>query len=274
NVDQTVTVTGVDDAIVDGAIAYSIVTSPDVVTADGNYNNLDPADVAVTNDDDDIVAGVTFSLASISMTEGGINETYTVVLNTVPTGDVVINITSADIINGVNIDKPFLTFTPVDWNIQQTVTISAIDDNIVEGIHVVSINHDINTALTLDIDYDSIAGTLPDISVTIADNDISPYDGVVIPPDTAKISDNYLDFRKNTKTTIGVNLTEASNVTVSIYDIKGRKVKNLFDNYYNSGNSFIEWDMKNENLRSGLYFIHIEADSWKQRSIQKIILVK
>jgi hypothetical protein len=56
---QTVTVTGVDDAIVDGNIPYTIVTAP-AVSADSDYNGLDAADVSVTNLDDD-GAGVTVS---------------------------------------------------------------------------------------------------------------------------------------------------------------------------------------------------------------------
>src|SRR5258706_15254956 len=38
NVAQTVTVTGVDDAMADGPIAYTIVTAP-ALSTDGNYDN-------------------------------------------------------------------------------------------------------------------------------------------------------------------------------------------------------------------------------------------
>lgn len=49
---QTVTVTGVDDAVVDGNIAYTIVTAA-ATSTDGNYNGLNASDVAVTNMDND-----------------------------------------------------------------------------------------------------------------------------------------------------------------------------------------------------------------------------
>jgi len=52
-----VTVTGVDDSITDGDISYTIVTGA-ARSADANYNGLDPADVSVTNRDDDAPAGV------------------------------------------------------------------------------------------------------------------------------------------------------------------------------------------------------------------------
>ncbi|MBN2449946.1 MAG: hypothetical protein JXR77_06135, partial [Lentisphaeria bacterium] len=49
---QTVTVTGVDDPVDDGDIAYSIVTAA-AVSADADYSGLNAADVSVTNQDND-----------------------------------------------------------------------------------------------------------------------------------------------------------------------------------------------------------------------------
>ena len=51
------TVTGVDDALVDGPIAYTIVTAA-AVSTDANYSTRERADVAVTNTDND-AAGIT-----------------------------------------------------------------------------------------------------------------------------------------------------------------------------------------------------------------------
>jgi len=49
---QTVTVTGVDDAVMDGNVSYSIVTG-DAVSADSAYSGLNPPNVSVTNEDDE-----------------------------------------------------------------------------------------------------------------------------------------------------------------------------------------------------------------------------
>src|SRR5207237_501430 len=84
NVAQTVTVTGVDDAVDDGDIAYTIVTAP-AASADPNYNNLNAADVGVTNTDDD-AAGINVApVAGLVTTEAGGAATFTVVLNSQPT---------------------------------------------------------------------------------------------------------------------------------------------------------------------------------------------
>jgi hypothetical protein len=47
-----VTVTGVDDNLVDGDVAYSIVTAA-ATSSDGSYSGLNAADVSVTNTDND-----------------------------------------------------------------------------------------------------------------------------------------------------------------------------------------------------------------------------
>jgi hypothetical protein len=49
---QTIAVTGVDDPDIDGRVAYSIQVGP-ASSSDPKYNGLDPADVAITNLDDD-----------------------------------------------------------------------------------------------------------------------------------------------------------------------------------------------------------------------------
>ncbi|MFN8526940.1 MAG: CSLREA domain-containing protein [Chloroflexota bacterium] len=53
---QVVTITGVDDAVVDGSIAYTIITSA-AASADARFNGQDPSDVQVTNLDNDVASG-------------------------------------------------------------------------------------------------------------------------------------------------------------------------------------------------------------------------
>jgi hypothetical protein len=53
SVPQTITVTGVDDAVQDGDIPYTLVTGA-AVSADANYSGIDPDDITATNADDDL----------------------------------------------------------------------------------------------------------------------------------------------------------------------------------------------------------------------------
>ena len=64
------TVTGVNDAVVDGNVAYTIVTAA-AASTDRNYNGVNASDVTVTNTDND-TAGITVTPTSgLTTTEAG-----------------------------------------------------------------------------------------------------------------------------------------------------------------------------------------------------------
>src|SRR5207248_1571552 len=80
NVPQTVTVTGVDDRVQDGTIAYSIVLGA-AASADPIYIGMDAADVSLTNADDDGAAITVTPTAGLATTEAGGQASFSVVLN-------------------------------------------------------------------------------------------------------------------------------------------------------------------------------------------------
>ncbi|MCB1627479.1 MAG: DUF11 domain-containing protein, partial [Xanthomonadales bacterium] len=162
---QTVTVTGVDDDIDDGDSGYSIITAP-AVGADAVYNGLDGADVAVTNTDDD-TAGITVTPTSgLTTTEAGGTDSFTVVLDTEPTADVSIGISSSDAGEGTP-DVTTLTFTAGNWDTPQTVTVTGADDAVVDGDQ----GYTIVTAAAVSADavYSGLNGS--DVAVTNSDDD-------------------------------------------------------------------------------------------------------
>ncbi len=131
NAPRTVTVTGVDDVAVDGDSLYTIETAP-AISSDTIYSTLDAADVSVTNVDNES-AGVTVSPTSmLETTEGGGTDAFTIVLNAPPTEDVVISLTS-DTLLEATVAPASLTFTPTDWDAEQTVTVTGVDDLVRDG---------------------------------------------------------------------------------------------------------------------------------------------
>ncbi|MEG3845288.1 Calx-beta domain-containing protein, partial [Microcoleus sp. herbarium14] len=93
NTPQTITVTGVDDLVADGNIAYNIVTAA-AISTDTNYNGVNPADVALINIDNE-TAGITIApTAGLTTTEAGGKATFTVQLNSQPTASVTLGLTS------------------------------------------------------------------------------------------------------------------------------------------------------------------------------------
>src|SRR5207237_10437369 len=81
---QTVTITGIDDAVVDGNIVYKIVTGV-ATSADSSYNGIDPPDITVINLDNDGPAITVNPISGLVTTEAGGTATFAVALHQAPT---------------------------------------------------------------------------------------------------------------------------------------------------------------------------------------------
>ncbi|HPM85381.1 MAG TPA: cadherin repeat domain-containing protein, partial [Candidatus Anammoximicrobium sp.] len=127
---QTVTVTGVDDWLDDGDVWFQIITAA-AVSPDAKYSGRNAADLTLKNVDDD-TAGFTLDKTQVTVGEDGTTDAFTVVLDAQPVTDVVLDISSSNAAEAT-VDRPRLTFTPADWNLPQTVTITAVDDAAVDG---------------------------------------------------------------------------------------------------------------------------------------------
>jgi hypothetical protein len=101
-------------------------------SADAAWAGLNPADVPVSNEDDD-TAGIEVSPASgLATTEAGGTATFTVVLAARPTQNVTIDLESSDASEGLP-EPAALTFTTHDWDTPQTVTVTGQDDAFRDG---------------------------------------------------------------------------------------------------------------------------------------------
>ena len=173
NVPQTVTVTGVDDLVVDGNVAYTIVTAA-ATSADSHYNGLNASDVAVTNTDND-TAGITVTPTSgLTTTEAGGTATFTVVLTSQPTANVTIGLSSSDTTEGT-VGPASLTFTSGNWNVPQTVTVTGVNDFVVDG----NVAYTIVTAAATSTDPHYAGVNASDVTVTNTDNDTA---GITVTP--------------------------------------------------------------------------------------------
>ncbi len=103
--------------------------------------------------------------------EGGQSDFYEVVLMSQPSSDVTITVSPDNQVSlGSGPGLPFtLIFTTENWNLPQIVWVTAVDDTDFEGSHYSTIRH---TTSSADSRYDSYS--LPDITVTLIDNDGPP----------------------------------------------------------------------------------------------------
>jgi trimeric autotransporter adhesin len=128
-----------------------------------------------------VFPGATVSPPSGTVTsESGTSVTFTVRLNTAPTGTVTIPISSDKFWEG-NVNAASLTFTTANWNIDQTITVSGVDDSVVDGSH--GYNIVFGNAVSTDPAYNFMK--LADIAVNNIDNDFRSIVVVNTATDTA-----------------------------------------------------------------------------------------
>ena len=209
---QTVTVTAAedDDAVTDPAVTlvHAVASTDDAV-----YDALEDVSVTITITDDDAV-GVDVSESALTVTEGS-SKSYTVVLTSEPAGDVTVTVSGhsgTDVgLSGLDGNSK-LTFTTVNWNVAQTVTVTAAEDDDAVTDPVVTLVHAV--ASTDDSDYDA----LEDVSVTVA---IAEDDAVGV-----DISESALTVTEGSSKSYTVVLTSepAGDVTVTVSGHSGTDV--------------------------------------------------
>ncbi|WP_169974595.1 FG-GAP repeat domain-containing protein [Tautonia rosea] len=127
SIPQSITVQGVDDDVDDFNIVYQIngVARSD----DPNFDGLVMQPVSIANLNDD-TAGVTLSQSSLSINRvPGPNHsrTFSVVLDSQPIGNVTFDIASGNP-SMAEVDVNSITFTPANWNVPQTATVTGVFD--------------------------------------------------------------------------------------------------------------------------------------------------
>ena len=161
NLAQAVSVAAVDDPVIEGPHTGTIVQT--VSSSDPLYAPINPADVsAAITDNDSPGVFIVQSGGNTAVTEGGATDTYTVALNSQPSANVSIALTGTQL----GASPTPLVFTNGNWNVPQIVTVTATDDNVVEGSHNGSVAYGVTSG---DSNYNGLA--VAATPVTIADND-------------------------------------------------------------------------------------------------------
>jgi hypothetical protein len=212
---QVVKVTGKnDDNTKDGNVVYLVrISTP--MTSDPAYQKLAGTDVKVVNRDDD-VAGITPPMlisgidngTKLSTTEGGGTASFSVSLTSKPTDTVTLSVTSSDPTEG-NVMPAMLTFTPANYTMPQVVTLTGLNDPVVDGNQVYSVTVAVNAAQTKDMNY---LGVSPQtVKVTNNDDDTAYIMANVFSGTTTeKGGSASFDIKLSSQPTDGVTLSFVS----------------------------------------------------------------
>jgi len=93
-------------------------------------------------------------------------------------------------------------------------------------------------------------------------------------PNTFRLDQNYPN-PFNPTTNLSYELSAASYVTITVYDLLGNVVRNLVNEYQSSGIKSVQWDATNEqgqSVAAGVYLYRFESGSFT--NTKKMILLK
>ncbi len=205
NVPQTVTVTGVDDRRIDGSQTTTVTVSVDAANSDDHFDPVPAQTVSVTTEDHGDVAGFILTKTSAAVSESGTTDAFGVKLAAQPDTDVVLTVASGDI-SEATVSPMTLTFTPDNWNVNQTVTITGVDDPLIDANQVTQVTVSAD-AVNSDDNFDAVPGQT--VTVTTADNDVA---GFLLSKSAAAVSES------GTTDTFTVRLSAQpdSNVVLSV----------------------------------------------------------
>ena len=158
---QTVTVKAGNDA---DTVDDRVSLTHSAMSADSAYNGITIASVAVTVTDNDGI-GVNVSKTSLTVREEDTaGDSYTVALSTQPTANVTVTV-AGHAGTDVTPSPTTLTFTSLNWETAQTVTVKAGDDDDMANDSV-TLTHSVAST---DTDYQGIV--IASVAVTVTDND-------------------------------------------------------------------------------------------------------
>ena len=171
--------------------------------------------------------GVTVSKTALTVVEeDGTGDSYTVVLDTEPTADVVVTV-AGHAGTDVTPDPATLTFTTVNWETAQTVTVTAGDDGDTAD-DTVALTH---SAASADTDYQGI--TIAVVTVTVPDNDTAQVTGVMVEPGNGQLVvswtavDNATGYRVQWKSGVEVYNTGNRQAVISSGTTTSHTIPNL-----------------------------------------------
>jgi len=150
-----------------------------------------------------ILPDVIVTPLSLVVSENQTSATFSVYLSSEPTDDVTIPMVSSDSFE-LTIDRATITFTNNDYNIPQIVTVTGVDDDLIDGDKNVFVV--LGTIFSYDVNYDGLNPT--DVSVTVQDND-----QVVTP--LSIVSSNPEDGSLNVPWGVTLTITFSENIQVA-----------------------------------------------------------
>jgi len=169
--------------------------------------------------------------------------------------------TNADQLSVIFLDEIRTIETAANW------TLCELDFNSTASENILSFLAENSGGNGVFLDEINISGIVP------AEDDTEPVttEALKIFPNPVRMSET----SRGSATTISFSLPESGNVAVSIYNIKGQLVKQLANEYQESGEHSLSWNGRDESERTvseGLYFCKLSFNGRKEVAVKCLLL--
>lgn len=140
--------------------AVSMVGNGDYVIAWSGNGAGDANGVFIQRFEDRAADVVVTPTSGLTTTEIGGAASFTIVLNSRPTADVTVSLSSSDATEG-SVSAGSVTFTRDNWNVAQTVVVTGINDSLAEG----SVPYSVVTGVAVSADADYSGRAVSDVAL-------------------------------------------------------------------------------------------------------------
>ncbi|WP_146848218.1 DUF1800 family protein [Brevifollis gellanilyticus] len=219
---QPITVTAINDATAE--VVFTDTLNATSTSTDTAFTAL-AANVTATIFDNDEVnnnGAISFVVTNgaTRVVEGGTTDTYDVVLRRAPTANV--TLTPTQVTNGhLNLSPATLTYTPSNWNIPQTVSVSAIDDTTLENAQNVVVTY------TASATGGYIALDTAALTVNVGDNEATGA-AVITSTTTGSVTEGGATQTYNVNLSIAPNAGSNVVVTPTLYLLNSTSTQATF----------------------------------------------
>lgn len=167
---QSVWLTAVDDAMIDGPQMTEISVRVDPNASDSDFAWLPQQSMYVSTQDND-VAGFALSKTALTVSESVTAAIFTVALTAQPRTYVTL-VAIGDNEAEATVDPAVLTFSPSDWNQPQTITVTGVDDPRIDGDQTTRVTVEVAAGIS---DGDFAALEAQRVVVTTTDDDVAGF---------------------------------------------------------------------------------------------------
>lgn len=122
---------------------------------------------------------------------------------------------------------------------------------------------------------ENLGGTMIYTALKIRFNEPIGVENNIITSDISTMGQNYPN-PFNPETSIDYNLTQAANISIEVFNVKGQKITTLVNEHKAAGNYTTTWngtDSNNKHVSSGIYFYKMRTDD-RYIDTRKMILLK